>query len=212
VAVVGSAAIMYVVLYLAHGVSIRTSAALAGTLAGVGISALIALGAVHQARLSGISDESGALLSGFVRDMNFQGLLTCAVIVAGLGVLNDVTITQASAVWELRGAGPELTRRDLFGRAMRIGRDHIASTIYTIVFAYAGAALSVLLLLYFYERPILSLISTEEIAEELVRTLSSGIGLVLAVPITTAIATLTVAGRRSERLNRRPKGSGSHAA
>jgi uncharacterized membrane protein len=208
VAVVGSAAIMYVVLYLAHGVSIRTSAALAGTLLGVGITALIALLAIGQSRLSGISDESGALLSGFVGQMDFQGLLTCAVIVAGLGVLNDVTITQASAVWELRGAAPEMSRRDLFTRAMRIGRDHIASTIYTIVFAYAGAALSVLLLLYFYERPILSLVSTEEIAEELVRTLSSGIGLVLAVPITTAIATLTVAGGSPAR----PHGRRGHAA
>ena len=202
VAVVGSSAIMYVVLYLAHGVSVRTSAALAGTLAGIGITALIVLTAVPQARLSGIADESGALLSGFVHEINFQGLLTCAVIVAGLGVLNDVTITQASAAWELRGAAPDLSRRDLFGRAMRIDKDHIASTIYTIVFAYAGAALSVLLLLYFYERPILSLVSTEEISEELVRTLASGIGLVLAVPITTAIAVLTVAGMSS----RRPQG------
>ena len=199
VAIVGSAAIMFVVLYLAHGVSMRTSAALAGTLAGIGVTALIAVAAVHRARLSGISDETGALLSGFVGTMNFQGLLTCAVIVAGLGVLNDVTITQASAVWELRGAAPEMPRRELFTRAMRIGRDHIASTIYTIVFAYAGAALSVLLLLYFYQRPVLSLVSTEEISEEIVRTLASGIGLVLAVPITTAIAVLTVATRSTSR-------------
>jgi uncharacterized membrane protein len=212
VAVVGSAAIMYVVLYLAHGVSIRTSAALTGTLLGVGITALIGLLAIDQSRLSGISDETGALLSGFVHGLNFQGLLTCAVIVAGLGVLNDVTITQASAVWELRGAAPELTRPDLFKRAMRIGRDHIASTIYTIVFAYAGAALSVLLLLYFYERPNLSLISTEEIAEEIVRTLSSGIGLVLAVPITTAIAVFTVGGSERRPGRRALSRSGSEDA
>jgi uncharacterized membrane protein len=197
VAVVGASAIMFVVLYLAHGLSIRTSAALAGTLAGVGISALIGLVAIDRTRLSGISDDTGALLSGFVGDLDFQGLLTCAVIVAGLGVLNDVTITQSSAVWELRGVAPGLGRLELYRRAMRIGRDHIASTIYTIVFAYAGAALSVLLLLYFYERPILSLISTEQIAEEIVRTLASGIGLVLAVPITTAIAALTVGDARS---------------
>ena len=194
VAVVGSSAIMDVVLYLAHGVSIRTSAALAGTLLGVGVTAAIGVLAIDRTRLSGVSDETGSLLSTFVTDLDFQGLLTCAVIVAGLGVLNDVTITQASSVWELRGVAPELGRRELFGRAMRIGRDHIASTIYTVVFAYSGAALSVLLLLYFYERPALSLVSTEEIAEEIVRTLASGIGLVLAVPITTAIAALTVEG------------------
>ena len=202
VAVVGSAAIMFVVLYLAHGLSVRTSAALAGTLLGVGVTAVIGLLTIDVTRLSGASDETASTLGAYVSDLDFQGLLTCAVIVAGLGVLNDVTITQASAVWELRGAAPSLSRSELFSRAMRIGRDHIASTIYTIVFAYSGAALSVLLLLVFYQRPILSLVSTEDISEEIVRTLASGIGLVLAVPITTAIAVLTVGGRSSRRPTR----------
>jgi uncharacterized membrane protein len=80
---------------------------------------------------------------------------------------------------------------------MRIGRDHIASTIYTIVFAYAGTALLVLLLLYLYDRPLLELLSTEDIAEEVARTLASAIGLVLAVPITTAIATTTLRSHAS---------------
>ncbi|GAB4000257.1 YibE/F family protein [Nocardioides marmoraquaticus] len=195
VGVVGSAAIMYVVLYLAHGPSVRTSAALAGTLLGVAVTGVVGWVAIGRSRLTGISDEAGAALSSFT-EIDFQGLLMCAVIVAGLGVLNDVTITQASSVWELRGAAPGLTRRQLYTRGMRIGRDHIASTIYTIVFAYAGAALSVLLLLYFFDRPLLSVLSSEEIATEVMRTLASGIGLVLAVPITTAIAALTVSGPR----------------
>jgi uncharacterized membrane protein len=186
---------MFVVLYLAHGPSLRTSTALAGTLVGVGITALVAHYAVGANRLSGAGDETGAILSSLVGELNFKGLLTCAIIVAGLGVLNDVTITQSSAVWELRAAAPDLPRRQLFGSAMRIGRDHIASTIYTIVFAYAGAALSVLLVLFLYQRPLLDLLGTEEIAAEIVRTLASSIGLVLAVPITTAIATLTVSSR-----------------
>jgi uncharacterized membrane protein len=192
VALVGAAAIMFVVLYLAHGPSLRTSTALAGTLVGIGITALVAQTAVGTNRLSGVGDETGAFLTSFVGDLNFQGLLTCAIIVAGLGVLNDVTITQSSAVWELRAAAPDMPRLGLFRSAMRIGRDHIASTIYTIVFAYAGAALSVLLLLFLYDRPVLDLLGTEDIAGEVVRTLSSAIGLVLAVPITTAIAALTV--------------------
>ncbi len=123
-----------------------------------------------------------------MNNLGFPGLLTCGLIVAGLGVLNDVTITQASAVWELRSAAPDLPRRRIFTSAMRIGRDHIASTIYTLVFAYAGASIIVLLLLDIYNRPALDLISNEAIAEEIVRTLASSIGLVLAVPITTAIA------------------------
>jgi uncharacterized membrane protein len=194
VALVGSAAIMFVVLYLAHGPSIRTSAALAGTLLGVGITATVGEIAVHGATLSGLADENGALLSAYAGDVSFRGLLMCALVVAGLGVLNDVTITQASSVWELRAAGPALGRAELFTSGMRIGRDHIASTIYTIVFAYAGSALAVLLLLSLYDRPFLDVLSMESIAEEIVRTLASGIGLVLAVPVTTAIAALTVAG------------------
>ncbi|MET3961905.1 putative membrane protein [Marmoricola sp. OAE513] len=194
VSLVGSAAIMFVVLYLAHGPSARTSAALAGTLLGVGVTAAVGEIAIGGANLSGFGDEGAALLSAFASTLSFQGIFTCALVVAGLGVLNDVTITQASAVWELREAGPELSRRQLFTSAMRIGRDHIASTIYTIVFAYAGSALAVLMLLSLYDRPVFDLLSTETLAEEVVRTLASGIGLVLAVPITTAIAVATVAG------------------
>lgn len=193
VAAVGSSAIMFVVLYLAHGPSVRTSTALAGTLIGVAITALLGLYVVDVASLTGVADETGQQLRAQVPEMNFQGLLTCAIIVAGLGVLNDVTITQSSAVWELRAAAPELTRSQLLASGMRIGRDHIASTIYTIVFAYAGTALAVLLLLSLYDRPLLDVLSDETIAEEVLRTLASAIGLVLAVPVTTAIAAFTVA-------------------
>jgi uncharacterized membrane protein len=195
VALAGSSAIMFVVLYFTHGPSIRTSVALAGTLLGLALTAGLGELAVHGATLSGVADDSSATLSAYATDLSFRGLLMCALVVAGLGILNDVTITQASSVWELRSAGPALSRRELFTSGMRIGRDHIASTIYTIVFAYAGSALAVLLLISLYSRPILDLLSTEPIAEEIVRTLASGIGLVLAVPITTAIAALTVVGK-----------------
>jgi uncharacterized membrane protein len=186
------------VLYLAHGPSIRTSAALAGTLVGIAITALIGVIAIQAARLSGVRDESGQLLSTYVEDVSFQGLLTGALIVAGLGVLNDVTITQSSSVWELRAAAPAMSRVRLFASGMRIGRDHIASTIYTIVFAYAGAALSVLLLLFLYQRPAGQLLMTEDLSTEVITTLATAIGLVLSVPITTAIAALTVGPARQE--------------
>lgn len=131
VAVVGGSAIMFVVLYLAHGPSMRTSVALLGTLFGIGITAGIAQLAVSTTHLTGVTGDVGGMLAG-VTQIDFRGVLNCAIVIAGLGVLNDVTVTQASAVWELRAASPVLTRRQLFTRAMRIGRDHIASTIYTI--------------------------------------------------------------------------------
>ena len=196
VALVSGSAIMYVVLYLAHGVSIRTSTALAGTLGGIVMTAALAESAVRASNLSGVSDETGELLTGYVGGLDYPSLLTGAIVIAGLGVLNDVTITQSSAVWELRSVGPELSRMEIFRSAMRIGRDHIASTIYTIVFAYAGAALSVLLLIYLYKLPLLDLLGTEDIGTEVARTLCSAIGLVLAVPLTTAIAASTVTKAR----------------
>ncbi|GAB2771132.1 YibE/F family protein [Nocardioides salsibiostraticola] len=198
VALVGSSAILYVVLYITHGLSIRTSAALAGTLGGLAITAAVGLYAIGATRLTGVTDEGSRVLTSSAPDIALSQLLLAAVVIAGLGVLNDVTITQSSAVWELRSAAPTMSRATLFASGMRIGRDHIASTIYTIVFAYAGTALTVLLVIQLFDRPLLDLIATEEIAEEIVRSLVSSIGLVLAVPLTTVIAALTVPGPRSE--------------
>lgn len=192
VGLVGSVAIMFVVLYVAHGVSFRTSAALAGTIISLALSTALGAAAVWFGRLSGLADESEMTLASMVPGLNFRELLIAAMIVAGLGVLNDVTITQASAVYELRSAAPSLSRRQAFTSGMRIGRDHIASTIYTIVFAYAGAALSVLLLVYFYDRPVIELLSTEQFGSEVLRTLAAATGLVISVPITTAITALTL--------------------
>ncbi|MBC9732431.1 YibE/F family protein [Nocardioides sp. zg-578] len=194
VGLVGSTLIMVVVLYTTHGFSIRTSAALAGTLAGLVLTAVLGLVSTRTSRLTGFGDEAAGLLTTYIPALDLQDVFTCALVVAGLGVLNDVTITQSSAVWELRGAAPGLTRRRLFLSGMRIGRDHIASTIYTIVFAYAGTALVLLMVLSLYGLPLGDLLATEEIGQEAVRTLVSSIGLVLAVPITTAIAVWTVPG------------------
>ena len=196
VALTGASAIMFVVLYMTHGVSLRTSTALAGTLVGIAITGVLAVVAVADARLTGISDDTGGLLRSYGGGLDFPSLLGCALVIAGLGVLNDVTITQASAVWELRGASPQASRREVYAGAMRIGRDHIASTIYTIVFAYVGTALLVLMLLSIYDRSLFDLRSTEQLAEEVVRTLVTSIGLVLAVPATTALGVLIAAPKQ----------------
>ncbi|WP_232679302.1 YibE/F family protein [Nocardioides sp. R-C-SC26] len=192
VAAVAASLIMFVVLYTTHGWSLRTSAALAGTLGGIALTATLGHLAVRGSRVTGVVDEGSRILSTVADDLSFQGLFACAVVVAGLGVLNDVTITQASSVWEIRAAAPSMSRRAVFASGMRIGRDHIASTIYTIVFAYAGTALVILMVLSLYDRPLLDLLATEEIGQEVVRTLATSIGLVLAVPLTTAIAAATL--------------------
>ena len=205
VSLVGSSAIMFVVLYLAHGFSARTTTALVGTLFGLTLVAVMGSIAVSVARLTGLTSEETVQLHTFDPTLNFSGLVLAGVVVAGLGVLNDVTITQASAIWQLSEVSPDLTWRELYTRGMAVGRDHIASTVYTIVFAYAGAALPLLLLFELYSQPSLVTLFSSAVAEEVIRTLVAAIALVLAVPVTTAVgaffakAANTEAGAATDR-------------
>ncbi len=196
VGLIGSSAIMFVVLYAAHGFSARTTTALIGTLFGLITIAILGYIATRWAHLTGVSSEEDFVLAAAAPNMSLTSVVLCGIIVAGLGVLNDVTITQASAIWELADADSRSPMRGrqkhLFTRAMRIGRDHIASTVYTIAFATAGASLGVLLLIAIYDRPLLQVLQTEQFAGEIIRTLVGSIGLVLAVPLTTAIGAAVV--------------------
>ncbi|MHA7287432.1 YibE/F family protein [Arthrobacter sp. MDT3-44] len=189
---VGSVVIMYGVLYFAHGFSARTSTALLGTVVGLGITAVLAAWATDAAHLTGVGDENAYTLVNASDGLSISSIILCGLIISGLGVLNDVTITQSSSVWELYELAPETPGRRLFSSAMRIGRDHIASTVYTIAFAYAGAALPVLILVSLYDRALIDTLTSGELAEEVVRTLVGSIGLVLAIPLTTAVAVLVV--------------------
>jgi uncharacterized membrane protein len=208
VGLIGSSAIMFVVLYAAHGFSARTTTALLGTLFGLILIAVLGYGATRWAHLTGVTAEDDYVLAAAAPDLRLTSVVTLGIIIAGLGVLNDVTITQASAVWELADTDPD--QRKLFSSAMQIGRDHIASTVYTIAFATAGAALPVLLLIAIYNRPMLQVVQTEQFASEVIRTLVGSIGLVLAVPLTTAIGVAVVRasrlrGRSQTNTKPRPK-------
>ena len=199
IGLVGSTAIMFVTLFFVHGWNLRTAAALLGTVFGILMVAGLSLLTVAATRLTGVADDAAGLLTGAAGGIDLRGVLMCSILIAGLGVLNDITIAQASSVWELRAAAPGLARRELYARAMRIGRDHIASTVYTVVFAYVGAALTVLLVLYLADAPLIALLSREDFAIEIVRTLAGSVGLVLAVPVTTALAAWLVPAGELER-------------
>lgn len=192
--VTGSGA-LFALLYMAHGPNARTTTAYLGTLAGLAVTTVLAWWAVDASELNGLWSEDGTHLEFYSRGVSLQGMLLTGIVLAGLGVLNDVTVTQASAVWELRAARPDLGWVQLFSRGMRIGRDHIASTVYTIAFAYVGAALPTLMFISLYGNGLGFTLTSSDIAEEVVRTLVGSIGLVLAVPLTTAIGALVVAGR-----------------
>ena len=192
VALVGGSAMMFFSVYLAHGISIRTTTALVGTFIGLAVTTGLATWGTRAANLTGSTSDTALMLGGTFPGLRLQDLLLCGIVIAGLGALNDVTITQASAVWELHAADATMPRRRLWMGGMRIGRDHIASTVYTLAFAYVGTALPVLLLAASYDRAFIDTLMAGEIAEEVVRTLVSSIGLVLAIPATTAIAAALV--------------------
>lgn len=187
-AVLCGAAIVLVVLPLAHGWSARTAAALAGTLGGLAMCTALAAAATATAHITGRSDEQVQALQGLGAQITVSGLVLCGAIIGGLGVLNDVTITQASAVFEVAAADEDATVAQLFTAGMRVGRDHIASTVYTLVLAYAGSALPLLLLFNVTGRSFGEVITSDDIAGEIVRSWVGGVGLILAVPLTTLIA------------------------
>lgn len=190
VAIVGSAASMFVILYLAHGVSAKTTAALLGTMASLAITGALAAFFVNSARLLNLGSDETAFIQISAAQVNLQGLLLGGIIIGSLGVLNDVTVTQASTVWALRAANPSAGFVTIYRSAMRVGRDHIASTVDTLVLAYAGASLPLLLLFTLASQSVGDVVSGSLVAEEIVRTLVGGIGLAASVPITTALAVL----------------------
>jgi uncharacterized membrane protein len=159
---------------------------------GLAITALLAWWATSAANLAGVGNHDATTLINTSANISISGVILCGLIISGLGVLNDVTITQSSAVWELYELAPNSSARKLFTSAMRIGRDHIASTVYTIAFAYAGAALPILIIVMLYDRPLGETLTSAELSEEVIRTLVGSIGLVLAIPVTTLIAVLVV--------------------
>lgn len=198
VALVGSAAILYAVIYLAHGVSLRTSAALLGTLTSLLLAAALSWAAIELAVLTGLSEDQNNEVAAYLGGVSITGLLLAGFIIGSLGVLNDVTVTQASAVFELARI-PGSTRRAVFTGAMRVGRDHIASTVYTLVLAYAGSALPLLLLFSVANRSLADVLTSESVATEIARSAVGGIALALSVPLTTAIATVLATPAPRER-------------
>jgi uncharacterized membrane protein len=194
VAAVAATVILFAALYATHGVSVRTSVAVLGT--ALSLALIAALGAVSAslAHITGLGDDHAALVASQFGHVDMRGLVLAGVIVGALGVLNDVTVTQVSSVWELKQADPSMGAAELFRAGMRIGRDHIGSTVNTLVLAYAGASLPLFVLMSTSGQSWTGSASAEVVAEEIVRTLVGSIGLAAAVPLTTGLAALFAAG------------------
>lgn len=190
VAIVGSSAIMLTVLYLTHGTGFSTTIALFGTLLSLVLTGLLSAAAVTALHLTGVTDELSASV-GVTQGVNTEGLLLAGIVIGSLGVLDDVTVTQAAIVTELARANPSYGVRRLYLAGSRVGRSHIASVVNTIVLAYAGSSLPLLIVVVANRQTLGGVVTDQVIAQEIVRSVVATLGLVAAVPLTTGLAALT---------------------
>lgn len=193
VVIIAAAVIIPVTFFLSHGVNKKTACAIAGTLIALLITGVIAGIFINLTHLSGFASEEASYLNIIKRGaIDIKGLLLGGVIIGLLGVLQDITVSQAAIVYQLHDANRTIRLFELFRRAMDVGRDHIASMVNTLILVYAGASLPLLLLFMNNPLPFSSVVNFEIIAEEAVRTLVASIGLIMAVPITTALTVFFV--------------------
>ena len=198
IAILGSVVMMSISLYLVYGWNQKTHVAVAGLFLGLLLTGLLAVLFVDWARLSGYGAEEAGFLQVAGVQIDPQGLLLAGIMIGSLGALDDIAIGQSSAIVELSKANPSLGWRSLFRHGMSIGRDHIAAMVNTLVLAYAGAALPMLLLFSVLAEPMPVTLNREIIAEEIVRTLVGSLGLLAGVPLTSLIAALTARSRTGE--------------
>jgi uncharacterized membrane protein len=189
VALTAAMTIMFVATILTHGTGALGVASALGTAATLGLVTALAAISASLASLTGFAtEESGLLAFAAGGDLSLSGLVLAGILIGALGVLMDVTVSQASSVMALRRANPGMKIADLYREASAVGRDHVAATVQTLVLAYVGASLPILLLFSVGGVGLENVLDREDVAEEIVATLAGSIGLVAAVPITTALA------------------------
>jgi uncharacterized membrane protein len=202
VALVSSVIIAIAALYLSHGVNDTTTVALLGTLGALALTGLLAALFTQAAQITGLASEDQIFLLVSAEGVDVRGLVLAGIVLGSLGVLDDVTVTQVSAIARLREANPGYGVRELYASGVRIGRDHIASVVNTLVLAYAGAALPLLLFYSSIGIGFSESVTSEIVAVEIIRTLVGSIGLVAAVPLTTGLAAVVVTGTGFRRGHR----------
>jgi uncharacterized membrane protein len=203
VAVLGSVVMMGISLYLVYGWKGKTHVAVIGLFTSLVLTGLLAVWFVNWTRLSGFGAEEAAFLQAAGVQLDTRGLLLAGIIIGTLGALDDIAIGQSSAIFELSTANPLLEWQALFKHGMAIGRDHIAAMVNTLLLAYVGAALPLVLLFSVYTEPLGITVNRAIIAEEIVRTLVGSLGLLAGVPVTSLIAAL--AARRRTNRNTKPE-------
>jgi len=211
ISILTAAIILPINFYLSHGWQLKTHLAIISTILALVLTSLLAQIFIQAAHLTGLaSEEAGFLMVEKPGLINLQSLILAAVIVGALGILDDVTVSQTSVVFELKTANPSFGWRELYLRGMRIGQDHISSMVNTLILVYAGAALPLLLLFSHNLKPIGEIVNLEIISEEIIKTLSGSIGLIFAAPLATIIATLALTQLKLSQITSATKSHSHH--
>lgn len=193
--IVIAAIILFFAIYITHGFNRESSVAFLGTVSAVILTGILAYSAVHFTRLSGFASEEAVYLNLNTRGaLNFAGLFLGGVMIGVLGVLDDIAVTQAAVVTELYHSAPHLSRREVYRKALRIGKEHVGALVNTLALAYTGASLPLLLLFSTSDSSLSSILNQEIFASEIIRTVVGSIGLILTVPITTLLAVTMLKG------------------
>jgi uncharacterized membrane protein len=208
VALVGSLAVMFITVGLTYGVSPQSAAAILGIAGSLLFAVVVGSVAVHAAQLDGQSSEYSTVLSQANAKISLQGIVLGGLVIASLGVLADMAVTQASAVMALRRANPQMHPRALFASSFGVGRDHLVATTHTLVLVYVGATLPLLLVLHSSGVNFTDALNAQDVAEPIVATLVGAMALLISVPLTTALATLLVSRVPADAL---PAGHHGHA-
>ncbi len=194
VSLLGTGGILLLAIFFVHGINWSTSAAVIGTFAAIVVTMVLGIIWTDLAHLTGFGTEDAMMINYHAGEVNMRGLLLAGMLIGALGALTDVTIVQASVVRELAHTSPEMTFRQLYTHGMNVGNDHIGSLVNTLVLAYAGTALPLLMLLHINDAGFLQTLNMEIVATEVVHTLVGSLGLILGVPLTTLIAALLFRG------------------
>lgn len=191
--------ILFAAIFFTHGFNKESAVAYIGTMISVLLTSLLALYAVWSTKLTGFSGSEVTYLNfNTGGTLDFTGLLLGAIIIGVLGVLDDIAITQAAIVTELYSSNKNISRMEVYKRAMRIGKEHVGALVNTLVLAYTGSALPLLLLFKVYEYDFSTIINLEIFATEIIRAIIGSIGLILTVPIVTLLAIVYLKGYQSK--------------
>lgn len=192
VALAGGSAVAFAALYLAHGFKTSTHIAFLSSIGAVLTIAFLAQMFFTIGRFSGFVSEESSYLAASGSGVDIKGLLIAGVILASLGALDDMTVTQVSAVSEMHNARPDYRFAQLWKSAVRIGRDHVASTVNTLALAYVGTSLAVMILFVISKQQLQWIANSEAIAVQIVGALVGSVGLIIAVPLSTALCAFVV--------------------